>query len=458
MDPDSRAIYFVVLMFIGAAYCAMTETALSSASRNKIKIKADKGNKRAKTVLGILDDFDDAITTLLICTNICHISAASCVTAVVTRKWGLSAVTASTFIMTLAMFFVGEMLPKSIGKKMSEQVCLVTGGLLKVLMKILKPLSGVLSAIGAFTMKLIKSDDDEVSVTKNEIYDIIEDMTEEGSLDEDQSELISSALSFGDLTVGSIVTPRVDIEGVDINMPPEEVLKFVEGHNHSRLVVYDGTTDNIVGVLRIRPFLKMYISRKTIPNVRKMMDEVYYAHQSMPIDELLGIMSEKRLNMAVVLDGFGGTLGIVTIEDILEEIVGEIWDEDDEIDEPVVELSDDTFLASADETVDTIFGYMNYKESNDSEAERFKNLIMADWVIERTKEIPKVGDSFTWQNLTVRIEETEHNRIRKVKITKVTEESPEKTDDKSEKKAGESSVDNQGCERAAAKEDKEGKS
>lgn len=415
MDPDSRAILFVILLFVGAIYCAMTETAFSCASRNKIKVKADKGIQKAKTALKILDNFDDAITTLLICTNICHIAAASCVTALVTRRWGLSAVTASTFIMTLAMFMIGEMLPKSIGKKLSEQICLISAGLLSVLMKIFKPISKLLSAIGELTLKAIRGGE-EVSVTEEEIYDIIEDMTEDGSLDEERSDLISSALSFGDMTVSSILTPRVDVEGFDINMSPEEVLNFVLGQNHSRLVVYDKTIDNIVGVLQIRRFLKVYVNRKTIPSVKKMMDEVYYAHQSMPIDELLDTMSEKRLNMAVVLDGFGGTLGIVTVEDILEEIVGEIWDEDDEIDEPVVKISEDTYSVSGDETVDSVFDEIDYEEPDDEEAQRFVNLILADWVYEKIGSIPSVGDSFSHNNLTVTVEQIEHNRIRKVLI------------------------------------------
>lgn len=415
MDSDSRAILIVILLFIGAAYCALTETAFAATSRNKIKIKADKGNQRAKSALFVLDNFDDAITTLLICTNICHIAAASCVTAMVTKKWGLSAVTASTFIMTLAMFFVGEMLPKSIGKKLSERVCLATAGLLKVLMKILKPLAGILSAIGKLTLKLVKSEE-EVTVTEEEIYDIIEDMTESGGLDEERSELISSALSFGDLTVGSILTPRVDIEGFDINMSSEEVLDFISGQNHSRIVVYDKTIDNIVGVLQIRRFLKVYVQKKTIPSVKDMMDEVYYAHQSMPIDELLESMSSKRLNMAVVLDGFGGTLGIVTIEDILEEIVGEIWDEDDEIEEPIVKIGEDSYMASGDETVDSVFTFINSGIPNDDTKERFKNLILADFVYEKIGEIPKVSDSFEYKNYTFTVTEIEHNRIRKVLV------------------------------------------
>ncbi len=415
MDPDSRTILIVCLLFIASAYFALTETAISCVSRNRIKVRLDKGDVRARKVMYVLDHFEDAITTLLICTNIAHIAAASVVTVSVTRKWGLGAVTASTFIVTVAMFFLGEMLPKSIGKKLSEKSSLACAGLLVVLMKVLTPFTYVLSGIGKLTLKISRGGE-EVSVTENEIYDIIEDMTEEGSLDEEQSELISSALSFGDLTVTSIMTPRVDVEGIDINTPSEKILENLLGQNHSRLIVYDKTIDNVVGVLQLRRFLKSYISRKTIPNIRRMTDKVFFAHQSMPIDELFDNMTTNRFNIAVVLDGFGGTLGIVTIEDIIEEIVGEIWDEDDEIKEPIVKLSDDTILASCDETVESAFEEIGYEEKDEDEADRFTNLLLCDFIYEKLGSVPKKGDSFEYNNLKLRVEEVDHNRVLTAKI------------------------------------------
>ena len=421
MDPDSRTIIIVCLLFIVSAYCALTETAISSVSKTKIKVRADKGNGSAKKVLYVLDNFEDAITTLLICTNIAHIAAASVVTAAVTRRWGLSAVTASTFIMTLAMFLIGEMLPKSIGKKLSEKSSLACAGLLVVLMKVLRPLTAVLSGIGKLTLRIAGSKE-EVSVTEDEIYDIIEDMTEEGSIDEEQSELISSALSFGDITVTSIMTPRVDVEGIDINMSREDILNEILRQNHSRLIVYDKTIDKVVGVLQIRRFLKSYISRQVIPDIRRMTDKVFFAHQSMPIDELFDNMTKNRFNIAVVLDGFGGTLGIVTIEDILEEIVGEIWDEDDEIREPIIKLSDDTVLASCDETVESVFDELDYEEEDESAEERFTNLLLCDFIYEQVGSIPKKGDSFEYKGLKIRVEEVDQNRVLTAKIVKLPKE------------------------------------
>ena len=278
MDDDSRLqLIFVVLMFICSAYFALTETAISSVSRNKIKVSSDRGDTRAKRTLYVLDHFDDAITTLLICTNIAHIVAASLMTVIVTRKWGLSAVTLSTFLVTLAMFFFGEMLPKSIGKKASEKASLSCSGFLVVLMKICWPFSIVLSGIGNLTARSLRGSE-EYSVTEDELYDIIEDMAEDGAIDEQESELISSALQFGDVTVSSILTPRVDVAAVSVTDSPEEILQFIISQNHSRILVYEKTIDNVIGVLQIRKFLKAYVKNKEIPQIRPLLDEVYYAH------------------------------------------------------------------------------------------------------------------------------------------------------------------------------------
>ncbi len=417
MDDDSRLqLILVVLMFIASAYFALTETAISAVSRNRVKVSAERGDGRAKRVLYVLDHFDDAITTLLICTNIAHIAAASLMTVIVTRKWGLSAVTLSTFLMTLAMFFLGEMLPKSIGKKANEKVSLSCSGLLTILMKIFWPFSKLLSAIGNLTARSL-GDSEEYSVTEDELYDIIEDMEEEGSIDEEQSELITSALQFADITVSSILTPRVDVAAVNINDSPEEILDYIRKQNHSRILVYEKTVDNVIGVLQIRKFLKQYIKTQKIPQVRPLLDEVYYAHQSTEIDELLDEMTRRKLNMAVVTDSYGGTLGVVTVEDILEEIVGEIWDEDDIIRDPIIEITKDVYLVNGDETVQDTFDFIGFKAPEDEEElDRFTNLLMADWVCEQFGRIPARGDSFAYHNLTILVNEVVHNRILKIRI------------------------------------------
>ncbi len=424
-DPDGRLSWIIAAcLVLLAAFFAVAETAVSSVSRNKIKVAAERGDQRAKRVLYVLDNFDRAISTLLICTNIVHIAAATVVTVAVTRKWGLSAVSISTLIMTVVVFFAGEMLPKSFAKKRAEGCSLFCGGPLVLLMKILSPVSAALTWLGQKAASLTKGDA-QVTVTEDELYDLIEDMAEEGSLNEEQGELISSALSFGDITVESVLTPRVDVAAIDIDDTPEEILAFIKASNHSRLPVYEGSIDNIIGVLQIRKYMKAYMHSDTIPEVRPLLDRVYYAHRSLEVSELLPNMSKEKLNMAVITDNYGGTLGIVTVEDILEELVGEIWDEDDVVEETVSELGAGLYLFDAEETVSDAFDTVEFDDPE--EDERFMNLQLGEWAYEHFSAIPSEGNSFGYHGLKLTVAEMEHNRILKVclDLTAVRSASPE---------------------------------
>ena len=431
MDDGSKPpLLWVILLLVGAAYCAITETALSSVSKNKIKVASEHGNPNAKRVLAILEDFDKAITTLLICTNVFHIAMASIVTVYVTRRWGLNAVSISTIITTIAVFFAGEMLPKSIAKKKPEKLILACSGLLSLLMKVLSPLSNLLTAIGQSFTKHQKGDA-PVSVTEDELHDIIDEMAEEGTLDENQSDLITSALEFGDVTAESILTPRVDIAAIDIDDDPDEILAFIKGQTHSRIPVYEGSIDNIIGVLQIRKFLKAYLQTGRIPDIRETMDKVYYAHQSTEIHELLPQMSRQKLNMAVITDSYGGTLGIVTVEDILEELVGEIWDETDIVKEPIEKVSDDTYLVDATQTLNAVFDFIDFDDPEEDEKDG-ANLQIGEWVYEQFPMIPQSGDCFDYFNLHVCVEDIQHNRILKVRIQVMPK--PETEEDEEEQK------------------------
>ena len=419
MDDGSRLpwIAAIVLLFL-AMYFAVTETAMASASRVKIKTAADRGDSRAKNALAVMDDFDRAITTILIGTNIVHISVAAIVTVAVSRRWGLGAVSISTIVTAVVVFFVGEMLPKSFAKKHSEKLLLGCAGTMRLLMRVLAPLSALLTAIGQGAAKLSKGDA-EISVTEDELYDIIEDMTEEGTLDEEQGELISSALQFGEVTVESILTPRVDVAAIDIGDELEEILSVVRSQNHSRLPVYEGTIDNIIGVLQIRKFIKTYLREGAATKIRPLLDEPFFIHQSTNIDELLPIMSKGKKNMAIVTDNYGGTVGIVTIEDILEELVGEIWDEDDVVEEPVVDLPDGSIRVDAEETVSDVFEHLSFEDPE--EDEELVNTQMGEWAYEQFTAIPRVGESFTYHGLEVTVDEMEHNRILKLRVTRPAE-------------------------------------
>lgn len=425
MDDASRlSLIVVILLILCAAYFAVAETSFASVSKVRIKIRAERGEAKAIRALKVLDNFDLAITSILICTNIVHLSAASIATLAVTRMFpGVSgAVTISTFVMTLVVFFAGEMLPKSIAKKYSERLSLAVAGSLWFFMTVLKPLATLLTAIGNFAAKLAKADP-QISVTEDEIYDIIEDMTEEGSLDEERGELISSALQFAETTVESILTSRVDIVALDIDDPVNEMLGTIRSETHSRLPVYEGSIDNIIGILSIRKFIKTYLREGEKMDVRALLDEPYFIHGSTNIDGLLPVMSKKRLNMAVVTDNYGGTLGIVTVEDILEELVGEIWDEDDVVEEPYVALDNGEWDCTAEMTVSDVFELLELDEDDDDE---FTNKLLGEWAYEQFDNIPSVGDSFRYENVEVTVSEMHNNRILRLRVRLIDEGGEEK--------------------------------
>jgi len=421
MEDGSRSswIFLVILLLLGAVYFALSETAFASVSRAYIRSAAEKGNARAAKAQYVLDHFDRAISTILIGTNIIHISTASIVTVNVTRIWGMSAVTASTLVTTIVVFFAGEMLPKSIAKKYPERLSLTLASSLSFVMKVFYPLSSLLTWIGQTAARLMKADT-PVSVTEDEIYDIIEDMTEEGSLDEEQGDLISSALQFKDVTVESILTPRVDLVAVDIDAAPEDTLELIRSQNHSRLPVYEGSVDHIIGILQIRKYLKHYIRNGTVTDLRSLLDDPFFIHQSAKVDEVLEMMTQHRMNLAVVTDNYGGTLGIVTVENILEELVGEIWDEDDVVKEPIVNLPDGSFRVEGDECVTDVFEHMDYEDPEDNE--ELVNTLMGEWAYEQFVEIPGPGDHFRYHDLLITVETMDHNRICSLNVRRLTPE------------------------------------
>ena len=331
MDDGSRLSWIIaIILLFCAMFFAITETAFSASSRPRLKAISEMGNKKAAKALSILDDFERAISTILICTNIVHLSIASIVTVAVTKSIGLNAVAAATIITTMAVFFAGEMLPKSIAKKNSLKFTLATAGIVKFFMTVFKPLSLLLTKIGQAAADATGAEP-EITVTEDELVDIIEDMEEEGSIDEDQSNLLQAAMDFDDTRVKKIMTPVEDMVGIDIDAPAEVNYEIIKNCNHSRLPVYKENRNTIIGVLQIRKYMRRYLRTRQYPGIRKLMDKVYFVSRNVKIDELLERMSRRRLNMAVIVGRDGKSLGIVTVEDILEELVGEIYDEEDQV-------------------------------------------------------------------------------------------------------------------------------
>ncbi len=414
MDEGSiLSCVIIAVLLLLSAYFSATETAFASVSRVRIKAAMDRGDRQAKKAMYVLDHFDQAITTILIGNNIVNLTVAALVTVLVTRRFGLSAVSISTICTTIAVFFAGEMLPKSIGKKRCDRIALSNAGSLYVLMRVLTPLSAVLTAIGNGVAKLTRGDP-EVSVTEDELYDIIETMKDDGDLDAEQGELVHSALMFADVTVESVLTARVDVAAINIADSHEAILARVKEEKHSRLPVYRDSIDHIVGILQIRTYIKAYLKQGEALDLEGLLDEAFFVHQSASIAELLPEMSRQKQNIAIVTDNYGGTLGIVTVEDILEELVGEIWDEDDEVVETVSALSDGSWMLDAGLTLEEAFDCMDYSDPEDN---AWEHKLLSEWAYETIGHIPQEGDSFDYHDLHLTVAEMRQNRIVKLRAS-----------------------------------------
>ncbi len=427
-DGGSQWSWLITVVFLVmlAIFFAITETAYASVSRTRLRALSEKGDIRAKRAVDITNHFERAITTILICTNIVHLAAASIVTVNVTKIWGVSAVSLSTIVFTLVIFFFGEMMPKSIARKYNESISLSTASLLSFFMILLAPVSALLSAIGNGASKLFK-EEGEVSVTEDELYDIIEDMTKEGTLDEEQGDLISSAIQFQDVEVSSILTSRVDLVALDVDTDQEEILKLIKEENHSRIPVYEGTIDNIIGILQIRKYMKTYLAKGEIKDLRELLDKPFFVYQTAKIDDVLATMSKEKLNIAVVTDNFGGTLGIISVEDILEELVGEIWDEDDDAEENIIEMNDGTYSVNANSLVTSVMDELDVDYDEETE-EKISNKLMSELAFETFSSIPREGDTFIFLNTLITVQMMEQNRIVRLKVKILDNQKKEDTE------------------------------
>ncbi len=421
MDEGSRSSALILLLLLlGAVYFALAETAFASVSRIRVKTRAERGSRRAKKALYVLDHFEKAITTILIGTNILHLTVAAYVTVLVTRRYGVSAVAAGTLVTTVVVFFIAEMLPKSIAKKYSERLALATAESLCFFMGLFTPVSFVLTKIGALASRLSRGDA-ELTVTEDELYDIIENMTDGGELTAERGELMSSALEFADVPVESVLTARVDVAAVDVDDSPEEILAYIRAQRHSRLPVYEGSIDNVIGILHIRKYIRACVAQRgPVADLRPLLDEAMFVHHSKGIDDLLPEMSRRKMNLAIVTDNYGGMLGIVTVEDILEELVGEIWDEEDLVEETIVPLGGGRFDVDAECTVGEVLDRLDYADPEDDEDLRYK--LLSEWTYEQFADIPRERDSFRYHALEVRISKMEQNRIRRLVVRVVPEE------------------------------------
>jgi len=414
-DGNQLSLIIIAVFFFLAFYFAIAETAFASVSKIRLRALTELGDSRAKNALYILENFDRAVTTILIGTNITHLGIASLVTVIVINKWGVSYVSVGIIVTTIAVFFLSEMLPKSIAKRYCDPLSLATAGSLIIFMKVLTPFSYILTRIGQGAAHLL-GDKDEVSVTEEELQGIIEDLTDDGMLSEEQSDLMSSALEFDDITVDSILTARVDMDALEVNTPPEKVVEFLLAHRHSRYPVYEGTIDHVIGTLQMRKYLKEYRKDKTV-TLRSLIDPPFFVHYSVSVADLLRELNNGKVSIAIVLDDWGGTYGLTTAEDALEELVGEIWDEEDVVAEAVIPVEDNKYLVNADVTVGDIFEAMGLDIDPDDEEDDLSHKRASEWAFSHFTRIPKTGDRFTFQNIVVTVARMRRNRIVQLSMT-----------------------------------------
>ena len=326
-DPAGSIILFVLLMFC-SGYFAGTEISFASVNRIHMMSKASNGDKSAERVLKILDNFDEALSVLLIGNNVAHIGIATISTVIATKMWGVGSVTVATFVTTIIVFLFGEMLPKCFARSCNEKFAQAVSGSLLFLMKVLKPFSMSFTALSTLASKPFKKhSENQVTMTEDELTEIVENISVEDGFDEDTGELVKSALRFSNSKVGDIMVNWDDVQKISMTLKTTQILDIVKESVHSRIPVID-RKGNLKGILQIRKFLKACTKQKNVI-LASIIDYPYYVDSDEPIDEALTEMSNHRRNLAIVRGNDGEIVGILTVEDILEELVGEIYDEDD---------------------------------------------------------------------------------------------------------------------------------
>lgn len=416
MDSWGQIILLVVLI-LGSAFFSASETAFTSLNKMRLKTMADDGNRSAAATLRLAEDYDKFLSTVLIGNNIVNIASTSIAT-VLFIKWlgnNPSATTVSTVVMTIAVLIFGEVTPKSVAKELPEKFAIFATPLLKALVVLFTPFVAFFSFWKKILKALFKLENDD-AITGDELLNIVEEAHSGGGIDETESDLIRSAISFSEHPVSDILTPRVDIVAVSIDEEITEIARIFDESGFSRLPVFNESIDSIAGVIHIRDFNKLVLhGNKPLESIIK--EPVFVAKQ-ISISNLLKFMQSKKTHMAVVADEYGGTLGIATMEDILEELVGEIWDEYDEVIEEFTVTKDQAVKVLCSTQLDKLFEYFEMEEDEESDA-----VSVGGWVLERLGHIAEEGDRFTYENLEVTVTKVEECRVLEIEVLANTVES-----------------------------------
>ncbi|MBQ2767224.1 MAG: HlyC/CorC family transporter [Clostridia bacterium] len=408
-------IIIMLIMLLCSAYFSATETAFTSLNKTRMRTLADKGNKRAEMVLSLSEQYDKLLSTILIGNNIVNIVLSSiCTVFFINLLLGNQSMGTlyATVVSTIVVLIFGEISPKGMAKERPESFAMFSAPIIRLLMIVLTPLSFIFGKIKLLLSRMIKSEEDR-RMTQDELLTLVDEVEQEGAIDEDEGALLRSAIEFTDREASDILTPRTALEAIEQGTPNKEISRCFRESGYSRLPVYVDSVDNIVGVIHQKDFYAtIHHTEKPIDGIMK---KPVYIPLSMKISEILKLLKQSKSHIAVVVDEYGGTMGIVTMEDILEELVGEIWDEHDEIVEDFVKIDDNTYKVLCTLDLDKLFKFLDIEDETDSAT-------VNGWVLEKFGYFPTVGESFTYEKVTVEVLDADNQRVNEIQIT-VTEPS-----------------------------------
>ena len=405
----------IILCIIGSFFFSSSEMAYNSCNQIRMEKAAEEGSKKAKNVLHITSHFDDALSAILIGNNLVNIASSSLTSVLLILLTGTDSYAwIATLVLTLVIIIFGETMPKIIAKRNANKMALNFSGIICFLMIIFKPLIVLVVLLVRLFTFFLKKEEDNSDEAVEELQSIIETAEDEQVLDGSQSELVQAAIDFSTLSAMDVMTARVDVEAIDIDDSIEDIASKIESSSYSRLPVYEESIDDVIGVLTLNHFLKARCDNTDI-DLRSLLMKPCHIYKTTKLPEVLNLLKKEKQHLAIVTDEYGGTLGVLSLEDVLEEIVGEIWDETDEIEEEVVELKEGEYELDGDMSLDDFAQLLNIKEDElDAESET-----VGGWTLECLEHFPTVGESFEFKNLKVIVVEMDNRRVEKVLVKKI---------------------------------------
>ena len=406
MDENGTLTIALIALVAMSAFFSASETAFTSLNRARLKAMANGGDRRAAKVLALSENYDRLLSGILVGNNIVNILSASLATVLFVRLIGGAGVSVSTAVMTVVVLMFGEIAPKTIAKDQPEKVALAFYPLLNAILVVLTPITFLTTCWQKLVYRVFRPSD-ERGITEAELITIVEEAENGGEIDEHEGELIRSAIEFNDMTAEDILTPRGDVISAELDSTPDEIARIFQQSGRSRIPVYAESIDNIVGILHEKDFYRL----RGKATLKEMISEPLCVVPSTKLAVLLKLLQRTKNHMAVVVDEYGGVVGIVTMEDILEELVGEIWDEHDEVVEDIVQLSEGEWRVSGGANLDDLRELLPI-------GDEFESVTVNGWVLEVLGHLPQPGDAFDYGNLHVTVERVARRRVEQVRINR----------------------------------------